>query len=291
MPGYTLEEIKRKIITSLRNEETGLSGIEIAKRTGINRVTLSKYLKMLESMGLIKSKSIGLSNLWYLDKSLEEASNIKDILDIRNLYIENLRGLKEPKSLLLHALYSNIEPISIIEDVIVPSINTIYELYKRGNITASEVMIINNIVLDTLAFLKFNSKNGNANLKAIIINPPLEDNIIGSKILDTIFYNKGIRTYFIGQIIRSDLLFDIDLTRFIKKVWDEESILVIGVYTSKIEHIQPIESIIEEIRNKSTGIIYMIVFSPNLEKEEEKEYEFYTNNIRKIIAFIDKLLS
>ncbi len=290
MHSYTLDEVKRKIILSLKNEETGLSGIELAKRTGINRVTLSKYLKILESMGLIKSKSIGLSNLWYLDKSLEEVIHAKDILDMRNLYLESLLNLQEPKALLLNSLSSNIDIINIIEEIIIPSINTIYELSKRGNITNAEVMIINNIVLDTLAFLKFNAKNTNTDLKAIIMNPSLEESIIGSKILDVIFYNKGIKTHFLGQMLESDPLFDIDLNRFIRKIWNGENILLLGIYTTKMEHIQVINSIIEDIRKRSNGIIYTIIFNPNLENDEEKEYDFYTNNISKIIKFVNKLL-
>jgi len=289
MHSYTLDEVKRKIIISLKNER-GLSGVELAKRTGINRVTLSKYLKILESMGLIKSKSIGLSNLWYLDKNLEEVTHTKDILDMRNLYLESLINLKEPKALLLNALSSNIDVINIIEEIIIPSINTIYELSKRGNITNSEVMIINNIVLDMLAFLKSNAKNTNTDLKAIIINPSLEKSIIGSKILDVIFYNKGIKTYFIGQILESDPLFDIDLNRFVRKIWSGENALLLGIYTTKMEYIQVINSIIEDIRKRSNGIIYTIILNPNLENDEEKEYEFYTNNISKIIKFVNKLL-
>jgi len=289
MHSYTLDEVKRKIIISLKNER-GLSGVELAKRTGINRVTLSKYLKILESMGLIKSKSIGLSNLWYLDKNLEEVTHAKDILDMRNLYLESLINLKEPKALLLNALSSNIDVINIIEEIIIPSINTIYELSKRGNITNSEVMIINNIVLDMLAFLKSNAKNTNTDLKAIIINPSLEKSIIGSKILDVIFYNKGIKTYFIGQILESDPLFDIDLNRFVRKIWSGENALLLGIYTTKMEYIQVINSIIEDIRKRSNGIIYTIILNPNLENDEEKEYEFYTNNISKIIKFVNKLL-
>jgi len=289
MHSYTLDEVKRKIIISLKNER-GLSGVELAKRTGINRVTLSKYLKILESMGLIKSKSIGLSNLWYLDKSLEEVTHAKDILDMRNLYLESLINLKEPKALLLNALSSNIDVINIIEEIIIPSINTIYELSKRGNITNSEVMIINNIVLDMLAFLKSNAKNTNTDLKAIIINPSLEKSIIGSKILDVILYNKGIKTYFLGQILESDPLFDIDLNRFVRKIWSGENALLLGIYTTKMEYIQVINSIIEDIRKRSNGIIYTIILNPNLENDEEKEYEFYTNNISKIIKFVNKLL-
>jgi response regulator of citrate/malate metabolism len=45
---YTLEEIKRKIIEVLQSAGgTGLSGVELADRVGINRMTITKYLDVM----------------------------------------------------------------------------------------------------------------------------------------------------------------------------------------------------------------------------------------------------
>ena len=51
---YSLEEVKQRIVDILARSEAGLSGVELAEKTGINRVTITKYLNILESMGLVK---------------------------------------------------------------------------------------------------------------------------------------------------------------------------------------------------------------------------------------------
>ena len=53
---YTLEEVKRKIIDVLQSNGTGLSGVELSSQTGINRITITKYLDVLHTIGLIKKK-------------------------------------------------------------------------------------------------------------------------------------------------------------------------------------------------------------------------------------------
>ena len=39
---YTLDEVKRKIIDALQDNSIGLSGVELASATGINRMTITK---------------------------------------------------------------------------------------------------------------------------------------------------------------------------------------------------------------------------------------------------------
>ena len=44
---YTLDEVKRKIIDALQDNSIGLSGVELASATGINRMTITKYPKYI----------------------------------------------------------------------------------------------------------------------------------------------------------------------------------------------------------------------------------------------------
>ena len=64
---YTLDEIKRRIIDVLQSAGgTGLSGVELADRIGINRMTITKYLDVMHAMGLLKKKKIGNVNIWFV---------------------------------------------------------------------------------------------------------------------------------------------------------------------------------------------------------------------------------
>lgn len=57
--GYNFEEVKQKIFSALSENYAGLSGIELASKTKINRMTLTKYLNLMLAQGLIRKKKLG----------------------------------------------------------------------------------------------------------------------------------------------------------------------------------------------------------------------------------------
>jgi predicted transcriptional regulator len=54
--GYNFEEVKKKVFYALSQNYSGLSGIELALKTKINRMTLTKYLNLMLAQGLIRKK-------------------------------------------------------------------------------------------------------------------------------------------------------------------------------------------------------------------------------------------
>jgi predicted transcriptional regulator len=56
--GYNFEEVKQKVFSALSQNYAGLSGIELASKTRINRMTLTKYLNLLLTQGLIRKKKL-----------------------------------------------------------------------------------------------------------------------------------------------------------------------------------------------------------------------------------------
>jgi len=56
---YTLEEITRKVYSELTESHAGLSGVELASRTKINRMTLARYLDLMLAKGLVRKKKLG----------------------------------------------------------------------------------------------------------------------------------------------------------------------------------------------------------------------------------------
>ena len=55
---YTLEEITRKVYSELTESDAGLSGVELAVRTKINRMTLARYLDLMLAKGLVRKKKL-----------------------------------------------------------------------------------------------------------------------------------------------------------------------------------------------------------------------------------------
>jgi response regulator of citrate/malate metabolism len=56
--GYDFEDVKQKVFSALSQNYAGLSGIELASKTRINRMTLTKYLNLMLTQGLIRKKKL-----------------------------------------------------------------------------------------------------------------------------------------------------------------------------------------------------------------------------------------
>ena len=59
-------EIKNKIIQLLKKTTIGESSTEIAKQIGHNRLTVSKYMGVLQAEGVVSSKEVAQARLWKL---------------------------------------------------------------------------------------------------------------------------------------------------------------------------------------------------------------------------------
>ncbi|MDW0119627.1 MAG: hypothetical protein QOK64_03785 [Nitrososphaeraceae archaeon] len=58
--GYNVEEVKQKVISALSQNYAGLSGVELSTKTRINRMTLTKYLNLMLTQGLVRKKKLEL---------------------------------------------------------------------------------------------------------------------------------------------------------------------------------------------------------------------------------------
>ena len=89
---YSLEEVKHKIIDILQIDNTGLSGVELALKTGINRMTITKYLNVLSTLGLIRKKKIGSVNVWLLESGVADFEYPINYLEVQQRFMGAILG-------------------------------------------------------------------------------------------------------------------------------------------------------------------------------------------------------
>ena len=134
--GYQVQEIKQKLVDVLINSKTGLSGVEISEKLGVNRVTMSKYLNIFATEGLIGQKNIGSVHLWFLEEGTEQFEFPADYFRVETKYLELLTQRSEQKSynLIRNCIHSNANTSKIMYEIIVPSIESVQELFEQGKI-------------------------------------------------------------------------------------------------------------------------------------------------------------
>ncbi len=68
--------IEKKIINVLKNYQWGLTAKEISEKTGISRITVSKYLGQLKAAGILSERKVGAYRVWYIKDIAEKTRKI-----------------------------------------------------------------------------------------------------------------------------------------------------------------------------------------------------------------------
>lgn len=80
------KDVQKRVVELLEKSPHGLTTSEIAEKLEINRMTMSKYLEMIQLTGAIKNKKVGPANLWFIPK---------EVIVIKNYVRESLHPIAE----------------------------------------------------------------------------------------------------------------------------------------------------------------------------------------------------
>lgn len=224
---YTLDEIKHKVIDVLYNAGgTGLSGMELADRTGINRVTMTKYLDVMHAMGLLEKKKIGNVNVWFVEIGIGDLEFPINYMQVQQKMINSILAGDEDQAhrILVNVLNSNIDQVKVLTDVMLPAINTIGELYSRGKLNKTERTFMLSLMMELFDLIKFTLRPIEHKVNAhVICVAGTQDRIHLAKCADVAFLARGWDSTYIGNVEdQIDPFFDIDFQRYVSRLWDNK---------------------------------------------------------------------
>ena len=272
---YTLDEVKRKIIYILQTNNTGLSGIELANKTGINRMTITKYLNILSTIGLIKKKKVGSVNVWFLETGVIDFEFPINFLEVQQKFMNAVLAGDENQSrrIIISVISSNIEQIKILTHVILPTVNTLNQLYDRGRLGKTERISLLNIILELVDLIKFNvqSEGVKPNAYALVVAGS-EDRVYHAKIGTVTLQILGWNLSYIGDVEQHiDPFFDIDFQRYISKIWDnKKGLMIICIYSSEESSLRFLVAASKSMKPKLKGHVNIILLTtPELQLVSE----------------------
>jgi len=73
-------EIEKKILDFIKNSPLGVTSSDIAHYLGLNRMTIAKYLAIIQEKALVDFKPLGMAKLWYVPVELNRESYLNDVL-------------------------------------------------------------------------------------------------------------------------------------------------------------------------------------------------------------------
>lgn len=295
---YTLDEVKHKITSLLQGNSAGLSGVELAEKTGINRMTMSKYLNVLLTLGLVRRKKAGPVNIWYLNSGITDLEFPINYLEIQQNYMTATFQNDPEKShgVILSALNSTPDKIKVLSEVIIPTYNTLNELYDRGRLGETERTSILTTLADTIELIKFNSQVESTMQNAhVLFVAGSEDRIVLAKSGAVELKMLGWNSSYIGNVERLiDPFFDIDFQRYIIKSWNEKrGLMILCIFSSQESSLRFLSLAASSLKSKLKGELYTVIFTTSelAKRHEDIGADAAFNNIQSLIEWCEKKYS
>jgi methanogenic corrinoid protein MtbC1 len=251
--GYQSEDIRQKLIETLQDSKTGMSGVEISQKIGVNRLTMTKYLKIFAAEGFLRQKNIGNLTLWFLESGQESYEFPGDYFKVASQYLENLTKGSENQvySIIRNCIHSGASISRLIVEVVLPAIYAVKKMYDDGKIGNSEEKLLQNIISTSLQIFNQHKIEPEQKKNVIIISADPESNLV-SEAASASFHSDGWRVFHLGDMSSAiNVLFDLDLQKLIGKVWKQKSgIMVIVVFSRTEEGLNFFADSVKSIKEK-----------------------------------------
>jgi methanogenic corrinoid protein MtbC1 len=292
---YTLDEIKRKIIDVLNSAGgTGLSGIELAERMGINRMTMTKYLDVMHAMGLLKKKKIGNLNVWFVEVGVGDIEFPINYIQVQQKLINSILAADEDQArrILVNVLNSNVDQARVMTDVIMPAVNTIGELYSRGRLNKTERTFLLSLILELIDLVKFTVRptENKANAHVICVASS-ENRIHMAKSAVVAFLSRGWDSSYIGNVEQEiDPFFDIDFQRYVSRLWDKmRGLMLVCIFSSGEGSLRFLLATTKAMKGRLKGELRIVaITTQELQPVAEDGADYVTKDLLSLVEWAER---
>ncbi|MDQ4016855.1 MAG: winged helix-turn-helix domain-containing protein [Thermoproteota archaeon] len=292
---YTLDEIKRRIVDVLQSAGgTGLSGVELADRIGINRMTITKYLDVMHAMGLLKKKKIGNVNIWFVQIGVGDIEFPINYVQVQQKLISSILAGDEDiaRRILLSVMNSNVDQVKVMTDVIVPAVNTISELYNRGKLNKTERTFLLSLMMELIDLVKFNVRPGEQKPNAhVICVAGSEDRSHMAKSAAVALLARGWDSSYIGDVGEQiDPFFDIDFQRYLLRLWsNKHGLMLICVFSSGEGSLRFLSSTAKQMKGRVRGELRITtVTTPQLQTVAEESSDYVAKDLLALVEWAER---
>ena len=260
--GYDETEVKFRLIKLLHSSKSGISGVEISEKLGINRVTMSKYLNKFAAEGTITQKNIGNLNLWFVDEDIEQLNFPDDYFLVQEKFLSHVIDCNERhvNNLIKNCINSKAKMDKIITEIIIPTIPHIQKLFDDGKIGKSEEQLMTGIISNSLQMITYHSGHSDSGKNVIILSADSES-ILSSESAAAAFRSQNWNVFSIGDISSSiDVLFDLELRKLLSKTWkSKDGVMIVLVFSQTEEGLKFISDSFYSVKEKSENNLFIVL--------------------------------
>ena len=285
--GYQTQDLKQKLVEVLSNSKTGLSGVEISEKLGINRVTMAKYLNIFATEGMLRQKNIGNVNLWFIEEGTEQFEFPDDYFHVKTKYLELLTSINEQKAynLIRNCIQSSANTTKLITEVIIPAIESIQELFEQGKISKSEEKLLGQIISSSIQMLNLITTEINPRKNAIIISADSKSALI-TESASASFHAEGWNVSSLGDMSDAiDVIFDLDLQQFLGKVWTKKNgIMIIVIFSETNEGLKFFSQAVNSVKGQFGKNLNLVLCS-KIKKNSLTKADLIADNLETVLQW------
>ena len=285
--GYDIAEIKFKLIKLLRDSETGISGVEISERLGINRVTMTKFLNVFSAEGVIAEKNIGNVNLWFVHEGIEQFQFPDDYFRVQEKYLDYLIKYSEHQvsNLILSCINSDVNVAKLITEVILPALPKVQKFFDEGKIGKAEEQLMRSIISKSIQLINLQTSNPK-NEKNVIIISADSQSILESEAASAAYHTNDWNVSFLGDMSSSiDVMFDLELTKLLSKIWKmKQGLMIIAVFSETEEGLKFFSESFYSVKGKTDDNLHLILLG-KIGKKIKIESDLQTEKLEDIIQW------
>ena len=285
--GYSTEEIREKLISTLEDSESGMPGVEISDKIGINRITMTKYLKVFAAEGLLRQKNIGNITLWSLELGQEAYNFPDDYFKVSPQYLDFLvKGSEEQVfSLIKNCLHSGATVNRLVLEIIIPAIELVNQLFEDGKIGTAERNLLRMTISKSLQIFNQTQIVSEQKKNVVLIAADPNSSLI-SEAAAAAYHSEGWRVSNLGDMSSAiDVLFDLDFQKLVGKVWKQKpGILIVVVFSETDEGLNFFTDSINPAREKS-GKKMKLALCGKTSKKSKSHSDLVSEKIESILQW------
>ena len=285
--GYQTQDLKQKLVEILSNSKTGLSGVEISQKLGINRVTMTKYLNIFATEGMLRQKNIGNVNLWFIEEGTEQFEFPNDYFHVKTKYLELLTSINEQKvyNLIRNCIHSNANTTKLITEVTLPAIESVQELFEQGKISKSEEKLLGQIISSSIQMLNLITAEINPRKNVIIISADSKSALIAES-ASASFHSEGWNVSSLGDMSDAiDEIFDLDLQQFLGKVWTKKNgVMIIVIFSETDEGLKFFSQAVNSVKGKFGKNLNLVLCS-KIKKNTLAKADLIADNLETVLQW------
>ena len=170
-------------------------------------------------------------------------------------------------------------------EIIVPAIESIHELFEQGKISKSESKLLGTIISNSIQILYLINEEIDERKNVVLISADSQSTLL-AEAASASFHSEGWNVSSLGDMSDAiDVMFDLDLQKFLGKIWQKNSdIMIIVIFSVTEEGLKFFSQAVNSAKGK-IGKNLNLVLCSNLKTMTSIKADLVANNLKTVLQW------